>query len=219
MAALPEEVFMKSTVRNAEVLSNHRQQLKRDAHLRRFGCDLQAGIRFILDQALPLESPALEIGTGKGRFLVQMARHVRDITTVDISAEEQHCARLNARYHKVAGRIKFVLQDAARLPWPDQSFGAVVTMNAMHHIRDFQPVLAEMLRVVKPGGKLVLADFSPRGFQNIARAHRAEGKVHPREPHSFRDLQRQLQKRGLITRLRKGCNQEVLVVHVPIPTL
>jgi ubiquinone/menaquinone biosynthesis C-methylase UbiE len=197
------------------VLANHRQQLKRDAHLRRFGCDFQAGIKFILDQALPLESPVLEIGTGKGRFLVRLGRRVRDITTVDISAEEQHCARLNARYHKVDGRIKFVLQDAARLPWPDHSFGAVVTMNAMHHIRDFQPVLAEMLRLVKPGGKLVLADFSPRGFQNIARAHRAEGKIHPREPHSFRDLQRQLQKRGLITRLRKGCNQEVLVVQMP----
>jgi hypothetical protein len=69
--------------------------------------------------------------------------------------------------------------------------------------------------VVKPGGKLMLADFSPRGFQNIARAHRAEGKVHPREPHSFRDLQKFLQKRGLATRLRKGCNEEVLVAQVP----
>ena len=215
MAALPEAVFMKSTAHNPEVLANHRQQLKRDAHLRRFGCDLQAGIKFVLSEALPLESPVLEIGTGKGRFLVRLARHVQDITTADISAEEQQAARLNARYHKVAGRIKFILQDAARLPWPDRSFGAVVTFNAMHHIRDLQPVLEEMLRVVKPGGKLVLADFSPRGFQTIARAHRAEGKIHPREPHSFRDLQRQLQKRGLIARLRKGCNQEVLVAQTP----
>ena len=128
------------------------------------------------------------------------------------------CARLNARYHKVEGRIKFVLQDAVQLPWPDHSFGAVVTMNAMHHIRDFQPVLAEMLSVVKSGGKLVLADFSPRGFQNIARAHRAEGKIHPREPHSFRDLQTFLRKRGLDTRLRKGCNEEVLMARMPAAT-
>jgi ubiquinone/menaquinone biosynthesis C-methylase UbiE len=203
---------MTPTAKDPEVLAHHRQQLKRDAYLRRFGCDLQAGIKFILKQALPLESPALEVGTGKGRFLVRLAKHVNDITTVDISAEEQRCARLNARYHKVQDRIKFVLQDAARLPWPDRNFGAVVTMNAMHHIRNFQPVLAEMLRVVKPGGKLVLADFSPRGFQNMGRAHRAEGKTHAREPHSFRNLQQLLRKRGLVTRLRKGCNQEVLVV-------
>jgi ubiquinone/menaquinone biosynthesis C-methylase UbiE len=155
---------MKSTTHAIEVLAHHRQQLKRDAHLRRFGCDLQAGIKFSLEQALPLENPVLEIGTGKGRFLVKLARHVRNITTVDISAEEQQAARLNARYFRVEDRIKFVLQDAARLPWPDQSFGAVATLNAMHHIRDFQPVLEEMLRVVKPGGKLMLADFSPRGW-------------------------------------------------------
>jgi len=206
---------MKQTVHDPEVLANHRQLLKRDARLRQFGCDLRAGIAFVLAPALPLESPVLEIGTGNGRFLVRLAKHVRDITTVDISAEEQQSARLNARYFKVEDRIKFVLQDATRLPWPDHSFGAVVTMNALHHIREFEPVLEEMLRVVKPGGKLVLADFSPRGFQNMARAHRAEGKIHPHEPHSFRDLQRRLRKRGLATRLRKGCNQEVLVAQVP----
>ena len=207
---------MTSLVHTSEVLANHKQLLKRDAHLRRFGCDLRAGVAFVLAQALPLENPVLEIGTGKGRFLVRLAKHVRDITTVDISAEEQQSARLNVRYFKVENRIKFVLQDATRLPWPDYSFGAVVTMNAMHHIREFGPVLEEMLRVVKPGGKLVLADFSPRGFQNMARAHRAEGKIHPHEHHSFRDLQRHLRKRGLATRLRKGCNEEVLVVQVPV---
>ena len=205
----------KATTHAPEVLAHHRQQLKRDAHLRRFGCDLEAGITFILEQALPLESPVLEIGSGRGRFLVKLARRVHDIATVDISAEEQQAARLNARYHKVEDRIKFVLRDAAKLAWRDYSFGAVVSMNAMHHIKDLRPVLEQMLRLVKPGGKIVLADFSPRGFQSIARAHRAEGKIHPREPHSFRDLQQLLRKRGLVTRLRKGCNQEVLVAQMP----
>ncbi len=206
---------MKSSARNPAVLAHHKQLLKRDAHLRQFGCDLQAGIAFVLKQALPLENPVLEIGTGKGRFLVKLAQHVPDITTVDISPEEQEYARLNARYFRVEDRIKFVLQDAARLPWPDRSFGAVVTMNAMHHIREFEPVLEEMLRVVRPGGKLVLADFSPRGFQNMARAHRAEGKTHLREPHLFRDLQKFLRKRGLAIRLGKGCHEEVLVARFP----
>jgi len=94
----------------------------------------------------------------------------------------------------------------------------VVTMNAMHHISHFQQVLEEMLRVVKPGGKIVMADFSPRGFQIIARAHRAEGKTHPHEHYDFRELQRHLRKRGLATRLCKGCNQEVLLAHLPVPS-
>jgi ubiquinone/menaquinone biosynthesis C-methylase UbiE len=206
---------MKRTIQDLEVLAIRKQLLKRDAHLRKFGCDLRAGIAFVLAQALPLKSPVLEIGTGKGRFLVRLAKHVERVTTVDLSAEEQRSARLNARYFKVQDRIKFVHQDATRLPWSAHSFGAVVTVNAMHHIRNFEPVLKEMLRVVRPGGKLVLADFSPRGFQNMARAHRAEGKIHPHEHHSFRGLQRSLREHGLTTRLCTGCNEEVLVVLVP----
>jgi len=198
-----------------ETLANRQQILKREARLRRFGYDSPAAIQFVLAQAVPLGGTVLEIGTGKGRFLVRLARHVTALTTVDIAAEEQQCARLNARYAGVEEKIQFILQDAARLPWPDSTFDAAVSMNAMHHIARFKQVLEEMLRVVKAGGKLVLADFSPRGFQIIAREHRAEGKTHPHERYDFGELQRLLRERGLVTRLRKGRNQEVLVARVP----
>jgi ubiquinone/menaquinone biosynthesis C-methylase UbiE len=207
---------MKRPVHDPETLANRQQILKRDARLRRFGYDSPAAIQFVLAQALPLGGAVLEIGTGKGRFLVELARHVAAVTTVDIAAEEQQCARLNAHYGGLEEKIRFVLQDAARLPWPDSTFDAAVSMNAMHHIAHFKQVLEEMLRVVKPGGKVVLADFSPRGFQIIAREHRAEGKTHPHEHYDFRELQRLLRERGLVTRLRKGCNQEVLVARVPV---
>jgi ubiquinone/menaquinone biosynthesis C-methylase UbiE len=198
----------------AETLANRRQILKREARLRRFGYDSPAAIRFVLAQALPVGGKVLEIGTGKGRFLIRLASHVESVTNVDVSEEEQRCARLNARYAGVEQRVRFVLQDAGRLPWPARTFDAAVSMNAMHHIAHFKQVLAEMLRVVKPGGKVVLADFSPRGFQILAREHRAKGKTHPREHHEFRELERLLRERGLATRLRKGANQEVLVAHV-----
>ena len=196
-------------------VTNRQQILKREARLRRFGYDSPAAIQFVLAQALPLGGAVLEIGTGKGRFLVKLARHVAAVTTVDIAAEEQRCARLNARYAGVEEKIRFILRDAARLPWRDCAFDAAVTVNAMHHIAHFEQVMEEMLRVVKPGGKIVLADFSPRGFQIVARAHRAEGKIHPHEHYDLRELQRLLRERGLATRVRKGCNQEVLVARVP----
>lgn len=207
---------MNKAARDPEALAARQQTLKREARLRRFGYDSPAAIRFVLAQALPLDGAVLEIGTGKGRFVVKLARHVGTVTTVDIAAEEQRCARFNARYAGVEGKIRFIVRDAVRLPWPAATFDAAVTMNAMHHIAPLQEVLEEMLRVVKPGGKIVLADFSPRGFQIIAREHRADGKTHPRERHDFRDLQRWLAKRGLVTRLRKGCNQEVLVARVSV---
>lgn len=198
-----------------ETLANRREILKREARLRRFGYDSPSGIRFVLAQARPLGGKVLEVGTGKGRFLIRLARHVKTVTSVDISAQEQRCARLNARCAGVEKKIRLVVQDAAHLPWGAGTFDAAVTMNAMHHIAHFKRVLREMVRVLKPGGKIVLADFSPRGFQIIASAHRDEGKTHPREHHDFRELERLLRKRGLTTHLRKGANQEVLVGRVP----
>ncbi len=88
---------MKRPAHDPETLSNRRQILKREARLRRFGYDSPAAVQFVLAQALPLRGKVLEIGTGKGRFLVRLARHAGMVTTVDIAAEEQQCARLNAR--------------------------------------------------------------------------------------------------------------------------
>lgn len=203
------------TKAGADALATHRQLLEREAFFLKFGYDSPRSIAFALTQALPLGESALEIGTGKGRFLVELARHAAAVATVDIDAEAQAHARLNARYFGVEDKIQFVLGDATRLPWPDHTFDSAVTFNAIHHIPDFKPVLNEMLRVVKPGGKIVLGDFSPRGFQIMARMHRSEGKVHQHEVHLFRDLQRFLRGRGLATRLSKDCHQEVLVATLP----
>jgi cyclopropane fatty-acyl-phospholipid synthase-like methyltransferase len=51
-------------------------------------------VAFVLEKALPLRGRVLDVGTGKGRFVIALARHVAHITTVDISAEEQCFARL-----------------------------------------------------------------------------------------------------------------------------
>jgi ubiquinone/menaquinone biosynthesis C-methylase UbiE len=197
--------------RDPEVLANHQRLVERDARMKRCGYDFAAGVQFVLARALPLTGSVLEIGTGKGRFLLALAPHVKRMTTVDISAEEQRCARLNARYAGVKTKIKYVLQDAAHLPWPDQTFDTVVTMNAIHHIPHFHQVLEEMLRVVRPAGKLVLADLSSRGFQIMARFHRSEGNIHEHHPRRFRDFLEHLRARGWTARLSKGRLQEVLV--------
>ena len=106
---------MKRPADDSETLANRRQILKREARLRRFGYDSPAAVQFVLAQALPLRGKVLGIGTGKGRFLVRLARHAGMVTTVDIAAEEDRCARLNARYVGMEGKIRFVVRDAACL--------------------------------------------------------------------------------------------------------
>jgi ubiquinone/menaquinone biosynthesis C-methylase UbiE len=145
----------------------------------------------------------------------EVTRNRREMLKRERRLRQFGYARLYAQHAGVEGKITFVLQDAAKLPWAGKTFDAVVTMNAMHHIPHFQQVLEEMVRVTRPGGKILLADFSPRGFQIVARSHRAEGRVHPRAHHDFRQLGRQLRERGLATCLFKGCHQEILLARLP----
>ena len=192
-----------------------RQMRQRDALFRRFGYDSVASRKFVLEKAMPLPGHILEIGTGKGRFLAVLAKHADRITTLDMDAKQQRAAKLHVRQTRTGRRIRFVVHDAGHLPWPDASFDTVVSVNTFHHLERPMRVFKEMLRVLRPGGKLVLSDFSPRGFQIFDRIHQFEGGTHPRLKNGLAGFARRLRRPGWKTRRFKGCNQEILVATAP----
>ena len=55
--------------------------------------------------------------------------------------------------------IKFTQGNAAALPFPDSSFGLVVSRLAVHHFTEPMLILHEMARVTSPGGQVVLVDL------------------------------------------------------------
>ncbi|MFO1500048.1 MAG: class I SAM-dependent methyltransferase [Verrucomicrobiota bacterium] len=199
------------TVRRRREIQNQRSMKERDALFQRFGYDSAASLRFVLSKIRPLSGHVLEIGTGKGRFLAAMAKHVERITTLDVDAEQQRAAKLHVRRPSSRCPIRFIVHDAERLPWPGAVFDTVVSVNTFHHLSHPLRVFNEMLRVLKPGGKLVLCDLSPRGFQIFDRIHRFEGGTHPRLRNGLTDFARLLRDRGWTTKRFKGCNQEILV--------
>lgn len=127
--------------------ANHAELEAQNAVHRCFGFDPDASVRFVLEQALPLGGRVLDTGTGKGRFVVPLAHHTTNITTVDVNGEEQQRARLEAMLAGVADRIRFVIHDARSLPWPAAGFDAVVSWNVFHHLDDPGRGFGEMLRV------------------------------------------------------------------------
>lgn len=189
---------------------------ERDALFRRFGYDSAASLRFVMSKILPVPGHVLEIGTGKGRFLAAMAKHAKRITTVDADADQQRAARLHVRQAGPRCPIRFVFHDAEKLPCPDGTFDTVASVNTFHHLRRPRMVFNEMLRVLKPGGKLVLCDLSPRGFQIFDRIHRFEGGTHPRLRGGLAGFARRLRDLGWRTGQFKGCNQEILVATSPL---
>jgi len=197
------------------IQETRRQMRQRDALFRRFGYNSTSSLKFILAKVLPLPGHVLEIGTGKGRFLAAMAKHTDRVTTLDADAKQQCAAKLHVRRTQAGSRIRFVAHDAERLPWPDASFDTVASVNTFHHLERPMRVFQEMLRVLKPGGKLVLCDFSPRGFQIFDRIHRFEGGTHPRLKQGLAGFRRLVRRPGWKTRRFKGSNQEILVATAP----
>lgn len=202
----------------SDVRSNHAQIERRNAVHRRFGYDPDAGVQFVLERTLPLTGRVLDVGTGKGRFAIPLARHVTEVVTLDVSAEEQRTARMEAVHANLAHRIRFVVHDARALPWPAASFDAVVSWNVVHHLDDPERVFDEMLRVLKPGGTLALADFSPSGFRIMDAVHQAEGRRHPHPPSHFTHWRLLLKQRGFRVRHSLGHHQELLVARKPSMT-
>ncbi len=181
-----------------------RQLRKREAVYRRRGYDMGRAIRFVLRQARRLPGRVLEIGTGKGRFLVRLARCAARVVTVDLDPAEQRVARLNAAREGLGRRVRYVVADATRLPFADASFNAVVSFNVLHHLRDLEGVLDEVLRVIAPGGTIVLADFDAAGFRIFDRLLASEGRSHERFRYRWPHIVARIRAAGFDVRLLRA---------------
>ena len=154
----------------------------RTAQYKGLGHDRFLATSAVLDGPVPLEGPALDLGTGMGLMARELAGRGLDVITVDVDAEGQQLAAALTEDPDLAGRITFTRADGAALPFPDGYFGCAVTMDALHHFSDGAPILRELLRVVRPGGLVVLAEFDAEGFALVARVHESEGGIHPEGP-------------------------------------
>ena len=161
-----------------EVEENHKKYLGRVAFYRSFGYDLEKERDFILDSSLPLAGKILEIGTGKGHFALCLAKRGFSFVSIDISEEEQNIAKLNIRFPGLEKQVDFRIENAERLSFPDRSFDTIFSINVFHHLQKPQDVLFEIIRLLRPGGKIVLSDFNDKGLQIINACHEHEGRKH-----------------------------------------
>jgi SAM-dependent methyltransferase len=110
--------------------------------------------------AIGAGSAVLEVGSGSGGPAVHLAlaRGCR-VTGVDINEHGVRNSTELARTRGVADRTEFRAVDASRpLPFPAESFDAVLSNDAMCHIRDRGAVLRDWHRVLRPGGRVLFTD-------------------------------------------------------------
>ena len=120
------------------------------------------------DDGWPYRS-SLEVGCGTGFFTLnlKLAGVVADCHVTDISAGMVEGARRNARAlgFEIEGRSA----DAERLPYDDGTFDLVIGHAVIHHVPDVEAAFREMLRVLKPGGRVVICGEPTRYGDLVAR--------------------------------------------------
>lgn len=100
---------------------------------------------------------ALDVATGGGHVSKVLSPHVAQVFATDLTKEMLAAAR-NHLLGEGCHNIGFVVADAESLPFLDGSFDAVTCRIAAHHFPDPGRFIMEAVRVLKPGGKLLLID-------------------------------------------------------------
>ncbi|HNP77056.1 MAG: bifunctional demethylmenaquinone methyltransferase/2-methoxy-6-polyprenyl-1,4-benzoquinol methylase UbiE [Cyclobacteriaceae bacterium] len=103
----------------------------------------------------------LDVATGTGDFAVEALRlNPTKVIGVDISEGMLDVGRQKMKARQLDGIIELRSGDSEKLPFEDNFFDAVIVAFGVRNFEDLERGLSEMLRVVRPGGRVVVLEFS-----------------------------------------------------------
>ena len=120
-------------------------------------------------------SRMLDVGCGAGQIAIPAARAGVKVTGIDIATNLVEQARARAAAEGLS--IQFDEGDAEQLPYPDASFDVVVSLVGAMFAPRPDEVAAEMMRVCRPGGRIIMVNWTPSGF--IGQMFKVNGKHVP----------------------------------------
>jgi demethylmenaquinone methyltransferase/2-methoxy-6-polyprenyl-1,4-benzoquinol methylase len=129
---------------------NHLLSLNSDVGWRRRAAALVGDARRVLD-----------VCSGTGDMAFELERQTgAEVVGSDFAFRMLEIARLKARRRSLDGRVRFEQADTLRLPFRDGSFDAATVAFGIRNVVDGVRGIAEMSRVVRPGGRVVILEFT-----------------------------------------------------------
>jgi ubiquinone/menaquinone biosynthesis C-methylase UbiE len=119
----------------------------------RFGASLPVLVEFA---AVQDGEQALDVATGTGNTAIAIAKAGANVTGLDVSAGM--LAQAKARTEEEGVEVRFIEGSAESMPFEEGSFDLVTARHAPHHFRNVRAFLTEVRRVLRPGGRFVMAD-------------------------------------------------------------
>lgn len=129
----------------------------------RFATYLLGGaMDFVTSFDIPPGTTVLDVACGAGQTAIPMARRGIQVTGVDIASNLIQEARGRAQAEDLP--VQFDEGDAEQLPYDDASFDVVFSLFGAMFTPQPKKVAAEMVRVCRPGGRIIMGNWTPSGF-------------------------------------------------------
>lgn len=141
----------------------------------------------------------LDLAGGTGDLAATFSRMVGEqgqVVLADINDSMLKMGREKLRDHGIVGNISYVQANAEALPFPDNYFDCITISFGLRNVTDKDKALRSMFRVLKPGGRLLVLEFSKPLLEPLSKAYDAYsfhvlpkiGELVVKDPDSYRYL-------------------------------
>jgi ubiquinone/menaquinone biosynthesis C-methylase UbiE len=149
----------------------------------------------------------VDFGAGTGLYSLRFAEALPEGEVIAVEEQAELAAMLRAKLpaSPFGDRVRVVVNAGGTVPLPDGIAGRLVMINVLHHIHDDEAALTEALRLLAPGGLLLVAEFA-----------RMERPMGPPNDHllSLADLHALLDRLGLRERVYRAPGEAALYHHI-----
>ena len=133
-------------------------------------------------QVAPDGGAVLDVGTGPGVLLVELAARRPDLRLTGVDRSADMIAAATRNLEPFGGRACVRVGDVSSLPFPDRSFDLIVSSLSLHHWDHPEAAVPELARLLRPGGRVHIYDFPFAPFDTLAAAARAQSVLNGSQP-------------------------------------